>query len=55
MVSDKIIYVGNVPNGTHSRDLEDIFSKYGGIKNVDIKGRPMRGPVFAFIEFDDSR
>lgn len=49
------VYVGNLPNDIRSRDLEDLFGKYGKIKYIDIKDRPSRGAPFAFIEFEDTR
>lgn len=53
---DTRIYVGNLPDDIKVREVEDIFSKYGKIVNVDIKlGRGGRGPAFAFLEFDDPR
>lgn len=55
MVRSSSIYVGNVPHDTHARDLEELFSKYGTIKHVDIKGRPSNGPLYAFVEFEDMR
>uniref|UniRef100_A0A1I7XB94 MHD domain-containing protein n=1 Tax=Heterorhabditis bacteriophora TaxID=37862 RepID=A0A1I7XB94_HETBA len=47
------VYVGNLPPDVKERDVEDIFTKYGKIRFVDIKGG--RGPLYAFIEFDDNR
>ncbi|PIO70488.1 hypothetical protein TELCIR_07658 [Teladorsagia circumcincta] len=47
------IYVGNLPPDCRERDIEDIFSKYGKIRFVDIKGG--RGPLYAFIDFEDPR
>lgn len=48
------IYVGNLPEDVRSYDLEDIFQKYGTVRNVDIKSA--RGmPPFAFLEFDHPR
>uniref|UniRef100_A0A0K0DEL2 RRM domain-containing protein n=1 Tax=Angiostrongylus cantonensis TaxID=6313 RepID=A0A0K0DEL2_ANGCA len=47
------IYVGNLPPSCQERDIEDVFAKYGNIRFVDIKGG--RGPMFAFVEFDDPR
>ncbi|KAK6014519.1 hypothetical protein OSTOST_20096, partial [Ostertagia ostertagi] len=47
------IYVGNLPPDCREKDIEDIFAKYGKIRFVDIKGG--RGPLFAFVEFEDSR
>jgi len=47
------VYVGNLPPDVRSKDVEDIFAKYGKIVFVDLKNR--KGPPFAFIEFDDPR
>ena len=47
------VYVGNLPSDIRSRDLEDIFYKYGKIVDVDLHNR--RGPPFAFVEFEDAR
>jgi arginine/serine-rich splicing factor 1/9 len=49
------VYVGNLPDGCRSREIEDLFAKYGRIKFVDVKDRPSRGPPFAFVEFEDER
>ena len=49
------IYVGNLPDDVRSRDLEDIFYKFGKIMDVDIhQSRGTNGP-YAFVEFDDDR
>ncbi|KAG5447021.1 hypothetical protein CRM22_005823 [Opisthorchis felineus] len=45
------IYVGNLPPDVKTRDVENLFSKYGPIAEIDLKSR--RGPPFAFIEFED--
>ncbi|KJH43308.1 hypothetical protein DICVIV_10678 [Dictyocaulus viviparus] len=50
---DTRIYVGNLPPDCREEDIEDIFAKFGKIRFVDIKGG--RGPMFAFVEFEDSR
>ncbi|KAL6725310.1 hypothetical protein ANCDUO_27696 [Ancylostoma duodenale] len=50
---DTRIYVGNLPPDVREKDIEDIFAKYGKIRFVDIKGG--RGPLYAFVEFEDSR
>ena len=50
---DSRIYVGNLPPDIRTRDIEDIFYRYGKINYVDLKNR--KGPPFAFVEFDDSR
>ena len=51
--NDCKVYVGNLPGDIRSRDLEDIFYKYGKIVDVDLHDR--RGPPFAFVEFEDPR
>eukprot|EP00744_Colponema_vietnamica_P012915 GILI01018121.1.p1 GENE.GILI01018121.1~~GILI01018121.1.p1 ORF type:complete len:239 (+),score=38.94 GILI01018121.1:43-717(+) len=43
------VYVGKVSSRVRTRDLDDLFGRYGKILDIDIKGD------FAFIEFDDSR
>lgn len=45
--------LGNLPPDIRSKDLEDLFYKYGKITYVDLKNR--KGPPFAFIEFEDPR
>ena len=52
-MSDTRIYVGNLPPDVRSKDIEDLFYKYGKIRFVDLKNR--RGPPFAFVEYDDPR
>ncbi|XP_053208734.1 serine/arginine-rich splicing factor 1B-like isoform X2 [Panonychus citri] len=47
------IYVGNLPPDIRTKDIEDLFYKYGKITFIDLKNR--RGPPFAFVEFEDSR
>ena len=47
------IYVGNLPPDIRSRDIEDLFYKFGKINFIDLKNR--RGPPFAFVEFEDPR
>jgi len=44
------LFVGRLSSETRSRDLEDLFYKYGKITRCDVK----RGG-FGFIEFDDKR
>eukprot|EP00199_Chlamydomonas_sp_CCMP681_P004767 CAMPEP_0119105586 /NCGR_PEP_ID=MMETSP1180-20130426/3504_1 /TAXON_ID=3052 ORGANISM="Chlamydomonas cf sp, Strain CCMP681" /NCGR_SAMPLE_ID=MMETSP1180 /ASSEMBLY_ACC=CAM_ASM_000741 /LENGTH=120 /DNA_ID=CAMNT_0007090671 /DNA_START=147 /DNA_END=505 /DNA_ORIENTATION=+ len=48
------VYVGNLPLDVRERELEDLFYKYGRIRNIDLK-TPTRPPAFAFLEFDDPR
>ncbi|KAF6041203.1 SRSF1 [Bugula neritina] len=54
-MGDSKVYVGNLPDDVRSNDLEDIFYKYGRLRNVDIKHGGGRGPPFAFLEFEDIR
>lgn len=49
----KRIFVGNLPPDVRTRDLEDLFYKFGKIAFIDLKTR--RGPPFAFVEFHDYR
>ncbi|KAM9306974.1 serine/arginine-rich splicing factor 9-like isoform 2-T3 [Pholidichthys leucotaenia] len=48
------IYVGNLPNDVHERHIEDLFSKYGKIHEIQLKNKGGIVP-FAFIRFEDSR
>ncbi|XP_059628214.1 serine/arginine-rich splicing factor RS2Z32-like isoform X1 [Cornus florida] len=43
------LYVGHLSSRTRSRDLEDLFSRYGRIRDVDMKRD------YAFVEFSDPR
>lgn len=52
-VRDGQVYVGNLPPDIRTRDLEDLFYKYGKINFINLKDK--NGPPFAFIEFDDPR
>lgn len=48
------VYVGNLPLDIRERELDDLFYKYGRIREIDLK-QPARPPAFAFIAFDDVR
>ncbi|EQC37061.1 hypothetical protein SDRG_05288 [Saprolegnia diclina VS20] len=48
------IYVGNLPMDVRTREIDDLFYKYGRIVDIDIK-LPSRPPAFAFVEFEDER
>lgn len=48
------VYVGNLPRDIRSRDLEDLFFKYGKIVDVDLHTSRERDP-FAFVQFEDPR
>ncbi|KPP56139.1 hypothetical protein Z043_126304, partial [Scleropages formosus] len=37
-----------------TKDIEDVFYKYGEIRDINLKNR-QGGPPFAFVEFDDPR
>ncbi|XWS56499.1 hypothetical protein CRYUN_Cryun09bG0090400 [Craigia yunnanensis] len=43
------LYVGHLSSRTRSSDLEDMFSRYGRIRDVDMKRD------YAFVEFSDPR
>jgi len=45
------LFVGRISTRTRERDLEDLFSRYGRIRDVVFKG----DRDFAFVEFDDDR
>ncbi|XP_070495669.1 serine/arginine-rich splicing factor 1B [Chironomus tepperi] len=47
------IYVGNLPPDIRTKDVEDLFFRFGKVSFVDLKNR--RGPPFAFVEFEDHR
>ncbi|KAF2363530.1 RNA recognition motif domain [Trinorchestia longiramus] len=51
--SENRIYVGNLPPDIRSKDIEDLFYKFGKIMFIDLKNR--KGPPFAFVEFEDPR
>jgi len=48
------IFVGNLPIDIREREVEDLFYKYGRIRDIDLK-TPSRPPAFAFVTFDDHR
>jgi splicing factor, arginine/serine-rich 1 len=41
-----------LPQDVRTKDIEDLFYKYGKIKYIDLKNR--KGPPFAFIEYEDA-
>lgn len=45
------IYVGNLPVDIRTKDVEDLFFKYGRIRDIDCK-TPARPPAFAFVDFE---
>jgi arginine/serine-rich splicing factor 1/9 len=48
------VYVGNLPIDIKEREIDDLFYKYGRIRDIDLK-TPSRPPAFAFVVFDDYR
>jgi len=48
------VYVGNLPINIREREIEDLFYKYGRIRDIDLK-TPSRPPAFAFVVFEDPR
>ncbi|CAL0308556.1 unnamed protein product [Lupinus luteus] len=53
-LSNRIIYVGNLPGDIRLREVEDLFHKFGPIVDIDLK-IPPRPPGYAFVEFEDAR
>ncbi|KAI8393518.1 uncharacterized protein BYT42DRAFT_551325 [Radiomyces spectabilis] len=43
------LFIGRIPRDMSTRDLEDVFSKYGSITRLDLK------QGFGFVEFEDNR
>jgi len=43
------LFVGRISNQVRTRDINDLFSKYGHLKRCDIKG------TFAFVTYEDER
>ncbi|KAI8144589.1 hypothetical protein BJV82DRAFT_656401 [Fennellomyces sp. T-0311] len=43
------LFIGRIPKSMSTRELEDIFSKYGKITRLDVK------TDFGFVEFEDKR
>ncbi|XP_056146698.1 serine/arginine-rich splicing factor 9 [Lampris incognitus] len=53
-MADGRIYVGNLPMDVQERDIEDLFFKYGKIRDIELKNN--RGTIpFAFVRFEDPR
>eukprot|EP01041_Mallomonas_annulata_P008980 gene8980-18583_t len=48
------VFIGNLPMDIRERDVDDLFYKYGRIRDIDLK-TPSRPPAYAFITFDDVR
>ncbi|XP_070498005.1 RNA-binding protein 1-like isoform X1 [Chironomus tepperi] len=46
------VYVGNLDQRATKHQIEDIFSKYGPLRNVWVARNP---PGFAFVEYEDNR
>ncbi len=48
------LYVGNLPDDVSTKEVDDMFYKFGKIRNLDVK-KTASGAAFAFIEYDDPR
>lgn len=48
------VYVGNLPMDVRTREVEDLFHKFGRIRDVELKFSS-RPPAFAFVDFEDAR
>ncbi|EFO83613.1 hypothetical protein CRE_02981 [Caenorhabditis remanei] len=53
--SESTIYVGNLPPDVREKEVEDLFHKYGDIRNVEVKTRHGETHSFAFVQFDSHR
>jgi hypothetical protein len=53
--ADCRVYVGNLPSDVKAKELDDLFYKYGNIKDISLKKDTRGGQPFAFIEFEDPR
>ena len=51
--SGKKLFVGNLPQDISSKEIDDIFFKFGKIIEIEVK-RDAKKP-FAFVEFADDR
>eukprot|EP01067_Filipodium_phascolosomae_P005481 Filipodium_phascolosomae@DN3560_c0_g1_i1.p1 len=48
------IFVGGLPEDIRSRELEDLFKKYGHVRSIDVKFSS-KGTAYAFIAFEEPR
>jgi len=46
------VYIGGLKEDANRYDLEDVFSKYGPVRDVWVARKP---PGFAFVEMEDPR
>ncbi|KAF8820258.1 splicing factor SF2 [Cardiosporidium cionae] len=54
--SPSCIYVGNLPDDVKEKEIEDIFFKFGRVRDIDVKrGRTTNGTAYAFVEFENIR
>ncbi|KAL8180598.1 UNVERIFIED_CONTAM: Serine/arginine-rich splicing factor 9 [Gekko kuhli] len=51
---DGRVYVGNLPADIREKDLEELFYKYGRIRDIELKSKRGLAP-FAFVRFEDPR
>ncbi|KAG0319698.1 hypothetical protein BGZ99_004964 [Dissophora globulifera] len=47
------LFLGRLAHDTRSRDLEDLFGKYGRVTRLDIKRGTNSG--YGFVEYEDPR
>ena len=48
------LYIGNLNKDASQEEIENVFKRYGAIKQCQVKNKGF-GPVFAFIEYEDER
>lgn len=46
------VYIGDLGYGAAKQEIEDVFQRYGPLRNVWVARNP---PGFAFVEFQDPR
>jgi len=54
-MSDCRLYVGNLPHDVTERELDDLFYKYGKLRDIALPKSGKDGPSFAFVEYYDYR
>uniref|UniRef100_A0A914H2Q2 non-specific serine/threonine protein kinase n=1 Tax=Globodera rostochiensis TaxID=31243 RepID=A0A914H2Q2_GLORO len=51
-VVDAKVYVSNLPDDASSKELDDVFHKFGRVRKIRVERQP---PVYAYVEFEDIR
>ncbi|CDJ59799.1 splicing factor, putative [Eimeria maxima] len=51
--SSERLYVGNLPYDVTEREVDDLFYKFGRIRDIEVKRSRKNDTSFAFVVFDD--